>query len=195
MEVQQNGLALLVTAEATTPQLEVVMFFNDTPSLRARFWSKVDKSGDCWLWTGTLYRTGYGCFAVSRSRNDGAHRVAYTLTHGAIPAGLWVLHRCDVRACVNPDHLFLGTAADNNRDASQKGRSPFGDRNGARLYPERLPRGERQWMAKLTEDDVRAIRAAFASGYWSQRALAVMYGVNRSCIGSIVRREKWKHVD
>lgn len=94
---------------------------------RDRFLTKVCKSdfsaAECWVWTAACDRYGYGQFAVA-GRRLGAHRVSYVLHFGEIPAGLWVLHRCDNPRCVNPGHLFLGTAKDNTRDAMQKGRLP-----------------------------------------------------------------------
>jgi hypothetical protein len=92
-----------------------------------RFWSKVQPSDGCWLWTGATFRNGYGMFNAGRwlnGRQDTryAHRVAYQLTTGSIPAGLVVMHVCDTPACVRASHLSLGTQADNNRDCRQKGR-------------------------------------------------------------------------
>ncbi len=97
--------------------------------LVARFWTKVNRGdpASCWIWQGTHHRNGYGQIAASRNgarkqRWLWAHRVAWALTHGPIPDGLQVLHRCDVPLCVNPDHLFLGTQLDNIADAMAKGR-------------------------------------------------------------------------
>lgn len=88
----------------------------------ARFWSKVRKGDGCWEWQAKRFDNGYGSFAVSRNKNQGAHRVAWELTNGPIPAGMSVLHHCDNRPCVRPDHLFLGTQLDNMRDMLAKGR-------------------------------------------------------------------------
>lgn len=87
------------------------------------FWTHVDKSGACWLWTGTRNLQGYGT-TTHRSLPIGAHRLAYELTHGfTIPAGMIVMHTCDNPPCVNPDHLRLGTQRDNVRDMTARGRS------------------------------------------------------------------------
>ena len=93
--------------------------------LAPRFWAKVDKSGDCWEWRGGMHRIhGYGSVWVAeRGGMVHAHRVAWQLTNGEIPKGLHVLHRCDNRIYVRPDHLFLGTHQDNMRDMRLKGRA------------------------------------------------------------------------
>ena len=93
-----------------------------------RFWRHVDKAGDCWLWTKAVDSRGYGRFGLKGANAGGwvlAHRYAFQLTRGPIPDGMHVCHTCDVRNCVNPDHLFLGTALDNMRDMIAKGRQRF----------------------------------------------------------------------
>jgi hypothetical protein len=87
-----------------------------------RFWSRVDKTDGCWLWTGWTSRFGYG--RIKRDNREClTHRVSWELTNGPIPDGMCVLHRCDVPACVRPDHLFLGTKTDNAADRTAKGRT------------------------------------------------------------------------
>lgn len=86
-------------------------------SQTAYFWAQVHKSGDCWEWKGKRYPSGYG-----RHSKFYAHRVAYELVHGPIPAGMFVCHRCDNPPCCNPAHLFLGTPEDNAKDRERKGR-------------------------------------------------------------------------
>ena len=91
-----------------------------------RFWSKVDRTGECWLWLAARGRTGYGRFRQPKG-HEYAHRVAYRLTFGPIPEGMVVRHICDNPPCCNPEHLLLGTQSDNNKDSVARGR--WGDRS------------------------------------------------------------------
>lgn len=172
----------------------------------ARFMAKVNVTAGCWLWVGARNKDGYGWVRAGRHRR--AHRVSYEMFTGPIGDGLCVCHRCDVPLCVNPAHLFLGTSAENNRDAAQKQRTARGDANGARLHPERLargdanpsriyperrPRGESSTSAKLTEGEVRQIRALRATGR-KLADIAAEFGVSHELVSKIARREIWKHV-
>lgn len=139
-------------------------------SAESRFWSKVDTSGDCWLWTSAATR-GYGVIG-SNGSYEYAHRMSWVLHNGPIPEGLWVLHRCDTPLCVRPDHLFLGTQTDNMRDAAAKGRV-------------------RNQSTKLTPDDVQIIRDRYAGGDVSQRELAAEFGVGQTQISRIIRLKRW----
>lgn len=97
-------------------------------TLAERFWARVavGSHDECWLWQGPLLASGYGAIGTGTgSEIQSTHRVSYELTYGPISAGLFVLHRCDVRACVNPAHLFLGTAQDNVSDMIAKGRAAW----------------------------------------------------------------------
>ena len=108
-------------------------------SIEHRFWNHVDKNGPipahcphlgpCWIWTGAVDKDGYGRPSVERTRRVRAPRISWAWAHGEIPKGKWVLHRCDNPPCVNPDHLFLGTAKDNAQDALAKGRNYVGSKN------------------------------------------------------------------
>lgn len=138
----------------------------------------LDPVTGCLLWPASISDTGYGSWVVDgKTRN--AHRVAYEKAFGPIPDGLSVLHRCDVRACCNPDHLFLGTQADNMADASAKGR---------------MSRGEARHNARLTESAVRAIRQSRAAGV-SSLVLAREFGVSPRTIRDVGNRHTWKHLD
>jgi len=104
--------------------LEVV-HSRKTKSLKDRFFEKVDVSDGCWMWRGSTMGSGYGGFHVGGKKNRrmiGAHRVSYLIHKGEISDGMAVMHACDVRLCVNPSHLSLGTKSDNMSDAAQKGR-------------------------------------------------------------------------
>lgn len=154
-----------------------------------RFWSKVDRSGQCWRWTAKRMPSGYGQFRLSRPKREMvyAHRYSWELTMGAIPEGMRVLHNCpdgDNPSCVNPAHLWLGTQADNMKDMDAKGRR----RSGCNA-----PRGEMMWMAKLDAPRVRGIRGLYVAGV-TQVDLAAWYGVAQTAISRIVRRDSWAHV-
>jgi hypothetical protein len=177
--------------------------------LAERFWSRVDKSGGadaCWLWTGTKDGRGYGTLLAHGNRHARANRVVWELVNGPIPDGLDVLHNCpdgDNPACVNPAHLWLGTHTDNMRDMSRKGRQNFqrhpekitkGEYGLAHMSREQRARGERHGCAKLTELQVLRIREQYAAGNVTQRQIASEYGVDRTTIGLIVRRQHWAHI-
>lgn len=156
-----------------------------------RFWSKVDKSGDCWLWTGHRLKNGYGQFSLTTTRPVKAHRFAWELAHGPIPGGMMVCHHCDNPPCVRPDHLFLGTAKDNTQDAIRKGRMYAGTPGPSR-HRDRYLRGERNQNAKLTAEQVKEIRRQ--RGAKTAKALAVEYGVSFALISHIQNGRVWRHV-
>lgn len=145
-----------------------------------RFWTKVDKSGECWMWTAGKSLSGYGHFWV-KGRHERTNRVSWTIHHGPIPDGMLVLHRCDEPSCVNPDHLFLGTHADNAKDRKSKGRN--GDM-----------RGEKSSGAKLTDRDVLKIRELLQLGGLTQTRISEMFGVGPCVISLIKVRKIWSHI-
>jgi hypothetical protein len=161
--------------------------------IRESFWRFVDKGPACWLWRGSKLTRGYGLVGTGRAVERLAHRMSYRLHTGPIPAGLMVLHRCDVRACVNPEHLFLGTALDNTHDALSKGRLARGRRHGTRTMPASVARGERAYGARMTAATVRDLRARHARGE-SARVLAGEFGISSSQATRIARRQRWAHV-
>jgi len=165
---------------------------------RARkFWDhvRIGKPEDCWIWNGTRFPNGYGAFRVGvGSRNNApqcAHRVAWQLGRGEAPGEALVLHRCDTRACVNPGHLFLGTYADNNRDASAKGRTPHGIGHWSHRRPELVRRGAAHHYAKLSDDQVREIRRRRGE---PQAALALEFGVSQTTVSTVQSRRLYSHV-
>ena len=148
------------------------------PPISDRFWSRVDRSGDCWLWTGTIQHGGYGVLRIN-GKTMRAHRLAWEFEHGEIPENMVVMHICDNPRCVRVSHLRLGTQLDNIADRGSKERQSHGDTHR---------------KAKLTEADVIAIRRRFAQGDISQVAIAAKYGVHHSTIRNIVLRVTWRHI-
>jgi len=134
----------------------------------------------CWLWRGQKSGKGYGGFSRGHRKPIFlAHRLSWELHFGSIPDGLYVCHACDVPACVNPDHLFLGTPADNLADMISKGRGTFGERSQASV---------------LTEDTVMVARALHAGGATSKEISAEL-GVNYRTIHDAIRGKTWRHLD
>jgi hypothetical protein len=154
-------------------------------ALIRRFWLKVSiVDGDgCWLCAASPDSHGYPQFTVGSRKNQiniRAHRLSWRIHFGPIPPGLCVLHHCDVRPCVRPNHLFLGTNADNTADMIAKGR-------------ERI-RGDDSGKAKLTTLDIKRIFALHAAGH-KQADIACEFGVSRPQISRIVNRKRWQHLE
>jgi len=149
-------------------------------SLNEHFFATVSQPTiGCWLWPGSVTLEGYGRLQFHR-QTFVAHRVAYELTHGPIPRGILVCHHCDTPRCVRPDHLFLGTTAQNLSDMTTKGRSAAGVRNG---------------RAKLTEADVLAMRQRYAEGGITQQRLGYLYHITQTVVSGILRGKQWQHTD
>lgn len=163
------------------------------PPLAERFAAKVDKApghgpaGDCWVWTGAKTHFGYGQIGRGGGRGqrvDYAHRVAYEIHHSVVlgaarESGVLVLHKCDNPSCVNPNHLFLGSDADNSADKIAKGRNRTGDQAG-----ESNPR------SRLTDDEVRAMRKH--RGTYS--GTADVFGVSQTTAWNVRNRKTWTHL-
>ena len=148
------------------------------------FWSRVSKSDDCWEWTAGRSTTGYGRFSyVGQSIN--AHRFVYEVVVGPIPKDGFVCHHCDNTGCVNPDHLFLGTAADNSADMVQKGRAA---RNANPRY------GTDNSSAKLDPEKVREMRRLRFDDEWEYRPIAAKFGVTPRAAWSAINRKTWAHI-
>jgi len=161
-----------------------------------RFRLRVDTAtSGCWLWQGAQDANGYGRFKSDYGVVL-AHRFAYELWVGPVGAGLCVLHRCDTPACVRPDHLFVGTKADNTADMMAKGRNRNGSVVGMTRrgnHYELQARGEKIGAAKMTADSVRNLRTDRAGGL-TMAQLADKYGLSMATVHSIVHRRYWAHI-
>lgn len=158
---------------------------NKRRGLPEHFWAKVNREGPipahqpdlgpCWLWTGYCQEFGYGALRwIGKSRL--AHPVAYELSTGSIPEGLFVLHHCDNPPCCNPNHLFVGTRYDNAIDAARKGRM-----------------GRKRPGVPLSEESIRAIREL--AGTMTQATIAAQFGITQTHAGRIIQRKHWSHVE
>lgn len=159
---------------------------------RDRFWSKVNKTDSCWLWTGAKMRRGYGAFQLGGGVRR-ANRIAYIMEYGSIPDEVFVCHHCDVPSCVRPDHLFLGTAQDNRDDCVRKGRdrAPINKNNGGYKLAPGSNAGEKNPRSKMNWSKVREIRLRYKSGNELLKNLAAEYGISFSTADKIVRYETW----
>lgn len=151
--------------------------------LPERFIKKINFTDTCWLWTASKYPGGYGSFRFCGT-TYATHRFLWTFLRCEIPEGLCVLHKCDVRACIKPDHLFLGTKKDNSDDMITKGR-------------DRKLKGENHGMAKLSNIQVEEIRKMYIRGKngFSQTRIAEIYGVDRTAIGRIVTGRTYSYAN
>ncbi len=150
-------------------------------SLQDRFWSKVEKTDDCWVWKGTLGNTNYGEFIIKKNGKwvpMRPSRLSYLLKYGVLPDDKYVLHTCDTPLCVNPNHLFIGTQKDNIQDALKKGR---------------IPKGENSYRAKLSEAQIREIRSRYIPRVTTQRQLASEFGVSHTVIGRVINNLSYKN--
>lgn len=152
------------------------MFDNDFVT---RFEAKLDKSGDCWLWTASLAGKGYGQMKLPKQRKqEYAHRLAYMIYKGAIPDGIQVCHKCDNPRCCNPEHIFLGTSSDNHLDMKEKNRHLYGEKNS---------------QAKLSDTKISQIKKCIDSGM-SQSIIAKAFGIHQTTVSKINRGCRWQHI-
>lgn len=156
--------------------------------IRDRFMAKfaVDDNG-CWIWTSAVNGAGYGTIGLPGGNyKEFAHRVSWEIHNGMpVPAGKIVCHKCDVRKCVNPNHLFIGTHAENTADMLKKGRGITGCR---------LTRQPKKPKARLTENDVIRIREEYVKGQETQLSIAHRYGVTGTTVQNILQRKTWGNV-
>ncbi len=159
-----------------------------------RFWSKVRKTRGCWLWQAGISEDGYGAFWLrsigKKGNNARTNRVAYQLVNDEDPGELLVMHTCDNPICVKPDHLKLGTPADNSADMARKGRAATGKRNGKYTCPESIPRGEQHAGSKMTWKKVRRLRKMREQGI-PYADLCSEFGVSRTTAFEIIKGKRW----
>jgi hypothetical protein len=165
----------------------------------------IDEGNGCWLWKGTKSKYGYGL--INNQWSLRVHRIFYQHYIGEIPKGMCICHTCDVRHCVNPAHLFIDTRAGNIADRDKKGRTARGNKNSARLHPEKLARGdqngarthpetrrgERNGSSKLKENDIKEIFRLWSQGY-TKKEIAQQFKVKFWAIKDVLRRATWKHI-
>lgn len=147
--------------------------------LYQRFLKHVNKTESCWLWTHFTDKDGYGKVDLIGGNERYAHRLAWVLAFGSIGNNLYCLHHCDIRNCVRPSHLFLGTAKDNYRDSANKQRNIIGERNAS---------------SKFSDKDIRHIRDSYTGSYGQLKKWTEEYHVSRHTIWCILTRRTWKHL-
>jgi hypothetical protein len=187
-----------------------------------RFLEKINKTDTCWLFTLINKTTGYGQYTVDGS-TELAHRYSYKIHKGIIPDNLVVRHTCDIRNCVNPEHLLIGTTQDNINDKVERNRQSKGDTHYARTNPEKVARGERHGSKTHPEALVRGeewfkshnnhiisqsgvnnylsklteddvIEIRILAGFYSQRELARIYNMSKTSVAGIINRRTYKNI-
>jgi hypothetical protein len=148
--------------------------------LRFLMKTKFNLKTDCWEWKASTHKSGYGHFWMNNKLHR-AHRASYIIYKGNIPKNLLILHKCDVKKCVNPEHLFLGTNKDNTNDMFKKGR-------------QRFLKGTEYNGHKLNAKKVRNIRTLYKNGEYTQRELAKIYNVSQRLILNVIKNRAWKHI-
>ena len=147
-------------------------------SVAERFWRFVEKSDDCWFWKGAAHTSGYGRIGLpgAGAGTQYAHRASWELHFDSLPEGKWVSHRCDVKLCVRPDHLFLSDKNKQNMaDAVAKGRMPHGDQH---------------YAVKVTDAQVAELRRLHGQGGFTQQQLADQFGISRPYVSDLVNRRR-----
>lgn len=149
-----------------------------TAEAAQRFWTRVETVGECWEWQGARQKYGHGLMSV-KGKHQKAHRISFEIHNGPIPAGMVVRHKCDNPPCVNPDHLELGTLADNNRDRDERGRH-------VKLE------GEAHGMHKLTDRQVATIRRFAEERKLTRVAIARQFGISEGYLYALIKGRKRK---
>jgi transposase-like protein len=147
-----------------------------------RLWANTDKSGECWIWKGNTDKDGYGSIRISSRKAMRVHRLSFFLSTKIDPAGKLVCHHCDNPGCVNPAHLYLGTALENNRDKVTRGRCNWA-------------KGEKVFNAKFTKEQIKDIFRQYRQGGVLQADIAKYYGVTQGAIHLILSGKCWGHLD
>jgi predicted XRE-type DNA-binding protein len=167
-----RGKSAQTTITNKTPQ-------NYGPILIDEFSASITRQDECWLWNAELLSTGYGAMRLGSSVLL-AHRISYEINNGEIVDGKFVCHSCDIKACVNPAHLWLGTQQENMSDAANKGI---------------LPRGEESIKSKLTENKIVEMIGLYSTGQYSQEQVAAIFGVQHSVLSNILHNRSWTHLN
>jgi transposase len=154
---------------------------NISSDAEQRLWAKTDKTKECWIWLGHKDRDGYGNIRIGGRKAMRTHRLSFFLATKIDPIGMLVCHHCDNPSCINPDHLYLGTALENNRDKINRHR-------------ENWAKGERVHNAKLTRDQVLSIFKEYKAGGVRQQDLAKKHNVSQSEIYTVLNGITWGHL-